>query len=183
MNETEKYMTSLSGDRRISKAHGRIVFRGLIDSLEAELIEAQVLASERGEKDICEKLGEVLDYLRSIMAAEVKEAELKPPFLFGLEAKEIHWRSHHTGGFVLPSYTQGPVAVRINTLRAKVREVELLAVRVFGQEDPKPRDDIILALNRLSSALWWLFCSFISGSGEKADTGKTDHVIIGPGDR
>ena len=174
MNEKDKYMTSLSGDRKISKAHGRIVFRGLIDSLEAELIEAQVLAFERDEKEICEKLGEVLDYLRNIMAAEVKETELKPPFLFGLDAKEIHWRSHHTGGFVLPSYTHGPVAARINTLRAKVREVELLAVRVFG-EDPKPRDDIILALNRLSSALWWLFCSYINGSGEKPYNDKADY--------
>ena len=160
MNETEKYLTNLFGDQKVSKADGRIAFRGLIDSLEAEFIEAQVMASERGEKDICEKLGEILNYLRILMGSEVKETQLEPPFLFGLEANEIHRQSHNTCPFVLPDYTQGPVAARINKLRAKVREAELLAVRVFGQA-PKPRDDIILALNRLSSALWWLFCSYI----------------------
>ena len=159
MNDTEKHMTNLYGENKISKADGRIAFRGIIDSLEAELVEAQVLASECGDKDTCEKLGEVLDYVRKIMAAEVKDTPLELPFLFGLEANEIHRQTHKTCPFVLPSYTQGPVAARINKLRAKVREAELLAVRVFGHANT--RDDIILALNRLSSALWWLFCNYI----------------------
>jgi len=49
------------------------------------------------------------------------------------------------------------VAARLNTLRAKTREVELFAVKVFGAGQAE-REDIILALNRLSSALWWLTC-------------------------
>ena len=154
-------MTSLSGNLKISKTHGRIAFRGLIDSLEADVIEAQILASEREEEGLCSNFGEVLNFLREIMVSEVKETPLKPLFLFGMNADEIHWRSHHTGSFILPDYRQGALAARINTLRTKVREVELLAIKVMGEErsDGPPRDDIILALNRLSSALWWLFCS------------------------
>ena len=146
-----RYMTSLSGNQKISKTHGRIAFRGLVDSLEAYVIEAQVLASERGEDGLCSNFGEVLNFLRDLMAAEVKEAPLKPLFLFGMNADEIHWRSHHTGVFILPDYRQGAIAARINTLRTKVREAELLAVKVMGEErtDGPPRDDIILALNRL----------------------------------
>ena len=178
-----EHMTSLSGKRLVSKTHGRIAFRGLIDTLEAEVIEAQVLASRlsgSGEPDsaepdsvessgsaMCGKLGEVLDYLRAIMSAEVKETPLPPPFLFGMDAEEIHRQSHDTEGIFtavpLPAYTQGPFAARLNTLRAKVREAELLAVRVFGPGENPQRDDIILALNRLSSALWWLFCKYVSG--------------------
>ena len=167
-------MTSLSGNRIVSKTHGRIGFRGAIDTLEAEVIEAQVLASERGEGEYCENLGEILDLLRAIMAAEVKETPLPPPVLFGMDAEEIHRLSHQTGAKLppLPSYTQGPLAARLNTLRARVREAELLAVRVFGPHegphgtDPEeagelPREDIILALNRLSSALWLLFCRYM----------------------
>jgi len=177
-NKKAEHMTSLSGDRLVSKTHGRIVFRGVIDTLQAELIEAQILASgltkgaDSTESDgsvvcgsaICGYLGEILDYLRSVMVAEVKETPLPPPFLFGMDAEEIHRRSHNTGARVLqfPSYTQGPLAARINTLRAKVREAELLSVRVFGPGE-NPRDDIILAMNRLSSALWWLFCEYASG--------------------
>ena len=165
-----EHMTSLSGNRMVSKTHGRIVFRGLIDTLEAEVIEAQVLASERGSGELCANLGEVLDYLREIMAAEVKEIPLPPPCLFGMDAEEIHRQSHSMEGFrpspknlhqeevYLPHYTHGALAARINTLRAKVREVELCAVRVFCPEEGPERGDIILALNRLSSALWWLFC-------------------------
>ena len=176
-------MTSLSGNRRVSKTHGRIAFRGVIDTLEAEVIEAQVLAfqtkdgASSGGLELCGSLGEILEYLRAVMSAEVKETPLPPPFLFGMDAEEIRRQSHDTEAIFglaqpLPAYTQGPLAARLNTLRAKVREAELLAVRVFGAaadaseaEEPHqtPREDIILALNRLSSALWWLFCKYLSG--------------------
>ena len=162
-------MTSLSGDRMVSKTHGRIAFRGLIDRLEAEVIEAQVLASQHREEKFCayftDSLGEILEYLRVLMAAEVKETPLPPPFLFGMDADELHRRSRDTEGtfgtIPLPAYTQGPLAVRLNTLRTKVREAELLAVKVFGPAENIQREDIILALNRLSSALWWLFCKSV----------------------
>jgi ethanolamine utilization cobalamin adenosyltransferase len=57
----------------------------------------------------------------------------------------------------------GPLAARLNLLRTKVREAELLAVRVFGPGEDE-REDLILAMNRLSSALYWLFCKEISGN-------------------
>ena len=155
-----EYMTSLYGNTLVPKTHGRIVFRGLIDTLQAEVIEAQVLTSGLGEMEFCAKLGEILDILRALMAAEVKETPLPPPFLFGMEAEEIHRQSHEVflrdaeGKPVLPDYTHGPLLVRLNALRAKTREVELCSAKVFGEE----REDIILALNRLSSALWLLTC-------------------------
>lgn len=161
-----EYMTSLSGALLVPKTHGRIAFRGVIDTLETELIEAQVLASALGEGEICGNLGEVLDFLRKLMAAEVRETPLPPPFLFGMDAGEIHRKIETTKweDFPVPDFTQGPLAARINTLRAKVREAELLSVRVFGPRDDGAREqgvtergDIILALNRLSSAFWWLF--------------------------
>ncbi|MCL2601847.1 MAG: hypothetical protein FWD91_03440 [Treponema sp.] len=161
-----EYMTSLWGSSMVSKTHGRIAFRGCIDTLEAEVIEAQVLSNECGDTATCEKLGEILEYLRALMSAEVRNAPLPQLLLFGMNAEEIHRKSHNNpagGVFRLPSYTYGPVAARLNTLRAKVRETELVAVRVFGpgnDADAPEREDIILALNRLSSALWLLFCDY-----------------------
>ena len=178
----DEYMTCLSGDRLVSKTQGRIVFRGLIDTLEAEVIEAQVLAAELGKNqealgslaprslNFCSCLGEILDYLRLVLASEVKEKPLAPPFLFGMGPEEIHRRSHEAkvtgadGKAVPPSYFHGALAARLNTLRARVREAEIVAVKVFGPRDDsnkteaENRGDIILALNRLSSAFWWLFC-------------------------
>ena len=175
MDKKPEHMTSLRGKQLVSKTHGRIAFRGVIDILEAEVIEAQVLALSEGAGEICAYLGEVLDFLRSLMAAEVKETPVSPPFLFGMNAGEIHDRIEEMDwkAMSVPSFTHGPVPARINTIRAKVREAELLSVKVFGPLDSgkaeqfyQERQDIILALNRLSGALWWLFTQAAIGRRE-----------------
>jgi ethanolamine utilization cobalamin adenosyltransferase len=162
-----EYMTSLSGNRLVPKTNGRIAFRGAVDSLEAEIIEAQILAEELGETWYRESLAGLLSCLRDMLAAEVKETPLAPPCLFGLSADELHRQSHDVKGTFgfdhpLPDYTMGPLAARLNLLRTRVREAELLAVRVFGPGEYE-REDLILAMNRLSSALYWLFCKKVSG--------------------
>jgi ethanolamine utilization cobalamin adenosyltransferase len=168
------YMTCLTGSRLVPKSHGRIRFRGIVDSLEADVIEAQALAAGLGEGWYVEGLGEVLDCLRNILAAEVQETPLAELRLFGLSAEELHRQSHHpreTFGIdhPVPEYTMGPLAIRLNTLRTRVREGELCAVRVFwkrGALKGRPgRPDIIHAMNRLSSALYWLFCRYLAAQG------------------
>jgi ethanolamine utilization cobalamin adenosyltransferase len=156
-------MTRLSGGRLVRKSHGRIAFRGMIDTLEAEVLEAQALAFGEGAPWYCASLGEVLEALRKILAAEVREEPLSPFGLFGLSLDEIRGQTHdpeRAFGFPhpVPGYSMGALAVRLNTLRARIREGELLAVRVLRR-----REDIITAMNRLSSALYWLFCRCISG--------------------
>ena len=174
-----EYMTHLAGNRLVPKHHGRIRFRGIIDSLEAEVIEAQTLAFSLGETWYCQRLGEVLACLRDILAAEVKETPLPELRLFGLSEEDLHRQSHDVRGAFgmdhpVPDYTMGPLAVRLNTLRTRVREGELLAVRTFWVRtaDGTPggrcgREDIVQALNRLSSAFYWLFCRCLSGQGWK----------------
>lgn len=166
-----EYMTHLLGDVLVPKTHGRIRFRGIIDSLEADVIEAQALASSLGEEWYTGRLGEALDCLRSVLAAEVKEIPLPEFTFFGLSEEELHSQSHNVRGTFgmehpVPDYTMGPLAVRLNTLRTRIREGELLAVRVFwedgAEENPRRREDIIRVMNRLSSALYWLFCRCIS---------------------
>jgi ethanolamine utilization cobalamin adenosyltransferase len=156
--------TFLTGTRLVSKKHKRIAFRGAIDTLEAETLEAQVLADGLGEIYYRNCLGEILICLRDIIAAEVKETPLKSFSLFGLDADEIHRQTHdvkaafNLPGHPLPDYTMGPLVARLNLLRARIRESELLAIRVFCGPFGK-RLDIITAINRLSSALWWLVCN------------------------
>jgi ethanolamine utilization cobalamin adenosyltransferase len=167
--------TSLSGNRMIDKTDGRIRFRGLIDSLEAETVEAQILADSLAERYYRDALGELLDCLRHILAAEVKESPFTMPYLFGFSAEELHRQTHDVAGAFglaghpLPDYRQGPLAARLNTLRARTREAELCALQVFAGETgaaPDPaiprREDLAMALNRLSSALYWLYCRALS---------------------
>jgi ethanolamine utilization cobalamin adenosyltransferase len=162
-----EHLTHLSGNRLIGKDSLRIRFRGFIDALEAEVLEAQALADSLGEGRYCKDLGEVLACLKALLAAEVREQPLAPPELFGLDAEELHRQSHDIKGTFgiahpAPDYRMGPLALRLNTLRTRVREGELLAVRLFAPGKDTEREDIILALNRLSSALYWLFCRLVS---------------------
>jgi ethanolamine utilization cobalamin adenosyltransferase len=164
-----EHLTHLWGNRLIGKDSLRIRFRGFIDALEAELLEAQALADSLGREQYCGDLGAVLAYVRSLLAAEVTERPLAPPELFGLDAEELHRQSHDIKGTFgiahpVPDYRMGPLALRLNTLRTRIREGELLAVRLFAPGKNPAREDIILALNRLSSALYWLFCRLVSES-------------------
>ncbi|AEF83474.1 ethanolamine utilization cobalamin adenosyltransferase [Leadbettera azotonutricia ZAS-9] len=169
LSKKPEHKTHLAGNRLVSKSHGRIAFRGMIDVLEAEVLEAQVLASGLGEEWYCTCLGEVLDYLRAIMIAEVKSEPFPSLKLFGLALDEIHQQSHDVKAAFglarhpLPDQSMGPLVARINYLRARVREGELLAVRIFGRLTGR-RQDLITAMNRLSSALWWLCCKKIAAT-------------------
>jgi ethanolamine utilization cobalamin adenosyltransferase len=175
--EKPEHMTHLRANLLVPKTHRRIAFRGAIDSLEADVLEAAALAAEQGEEEIKKGLGEILLCLRGVMSAEVNETPLEAPRLFGLSAGELREQTHDVKtAFGIPhpnpDYTMGPLAVRLNTLRTRVRSAELLAVRTFCPRSEYPRDDIILTLNRLSSAVYWLFCRHISqrntGNGRPA---------------
>ncbi|MDR0388910.1 MAG: hypothetical protein LBH73_02450 [Spirochaetaceae bacterium] len=164
-----EHFTHLSGKRLVSKESERIAFRGRIDSLEAEVLEAQALADSLGQAWYCDALGEVLSFLREVLAAEVSEKPLPPPELFGLDAEELHRQSHDVKesfglAHPVPDYRMGPLALRLNTLRTRIREGELLAVRAFAPGKDTERKDLILAMNRLSSALYWLFCRLVAGA-------------------
>ena len=56
----------------------------------------------------------------------------------------------------------GETAARLNCLRAQVREVELSAMHAFPHGE---RNDLIEGLNRLSSAVYILFCKTVSAKG------------------
>ena len=145
----------------VSKDHPRIMLRGALDSLEADILEAQILAVEKSEDYYVNALAEILEFVRSLMSAEVNEKPAAAGKLFGFSLDELHEQSHRvkeTFGFShqLPAHTMGALSIRLNTLRTRVRETELAAVRTPGA------DSIARALNRLSSAVYWLFCRSVT---------------------
>lgn len=166
-------MTHLRGNLLVPKTHPRILLRGRLDSLQAKILEVQLLARQQGLPALTAPLQEVLDYTRSILAAEVKDTPLGETPLFGLTSDQLRHLSHNiheeTGiRHPVPHYSMGPVAVALNALRAQVRETELAAAKAFADQ---PRQDIILALNRLSSGVYILFCRVLAGryAGGAAD--------------
>ena len=157
LEEKPEHMTHLNGDVLVRKDHPRILFRGKLDTLEAELLLCQL-----AEKDLVTPVGEVLALARQIIRCEVLNEPLKWEKLCGLTEDEQRKRSHFPQDYYgqphfMPSAADGAVIIRLNRARCAAREAELAAVTAFADRDGNPtRPDILRALNRMSSMLYIL---------------------------
>jgi propanediol utilization protein len=111
-----------------------------------------------------EKLEEVVVFCRRLMQAEVLEKEFDFPLMFGFDKEQIREVSHNPMKYFgvkhsFVSREHGMSVAKLHVLRAKSREVELAAVNAFIREDGScGREDIVSALNRLSSVMYILVC-------------------------
>ena len=168
-------MTHLRGNLLVPKTHPRIAFRGKLDSLIARFLEVQLLAKEKGDTAVVSDLEDLLGFLQAILAAEVKEQPLGDVVLLGMPSEAVRDVSHHVQRefgipHPIPSHKMGRLCVALNSLRAQVREGELAAAQAFSQEGTFTRPDLIEGLNRLSSAVYIIFCRQLSGWYEKGGT-------------
>lgn len=157
-------MTHIRGNLLVKKNHPRIVFRGTLEYLEAKIMETQVIAAKNNAVELVENLQELFNYVCSILAAEVKETPFEIGRLLGYDSKELRHVSHNPKEYFgiehpVPKYTMGEVAVWLNTLRTEARKAELQAVNTFQGK----RNDIVEALNRLSSAVYILLLKHLTG--------------------
>ena len=165
--EKPEELTHLQGNVLVPKTHPRIAFRGQIDALEAELLLAQEAAA--GHEALIGNLQEMLDFVRSLIRADVLDEPVKEVTLCGLTAQELREHSHFPQKYYgqphfMPSYTDGPAMLRLNRLRTVVRQAELACCHAFSDRDGRlERSDILLALNRLSSLCWILIIRLKAG--------------------
>ena len=158
LEEKPEHMTHLNSNLLVSKHHPRIAFRGAVDSLESELIFAQLAVPE----DVAKQLQEVLNLVRLVIRCDVLEEELKVQKLCGLTEGELRQRSHRPQEYYgiphfMPEYTDGEAIVRLNRARCAAREAELKAVAAFTDREGNPtRVDILRAMNRVSSMIYIL---------------------------
>lgn len=165
-----EHMTQLSGNRLVPKDHPRIIFRGKLDSLQAQVVTAQTLMEERGASPrLVEALEEVLTLLRRLLRAEVLE-EVPPQInLLGLTPQELREQSHDPKKYfgvepmVLPHRSMGLAYALLNGLRAAAREGEVAAVAAFGKDPTPAQEELLRAMNRLSSAFHILMCRVLAG--------------------
>lgn len=183
-----EHMTHLHGGNLVSKNHPIIAYRGQLDLLQTECVEAQVYFQAQGEYELVQKLEEITALLRELMVAEVKEQTYEFKGLLGLSPEEIREHSHHPQKYYgvahAPlNYGNGPIAAKLQRCRAKAREVELFAHRAFTNEhDQCSRPDIILVLNRLSSVFYILACEAQGQSKRLKKTGH-DPLVAQKGER
>ena len=151
IEEKPEHMTHLNGDTLVPKTHPRILFRGAVDTLEAELLLCCVDAA--GE--IRSQLEEALRYARNLLRYEVLEEPVKEERLGNMDLKELRTRSHRPQDFYgqphfMPEPEDGLLLLRVNRARCAARAAELSAAAAFDST----REDLIRAFNRLSSFLY-----------------------------
>lgn len=163
LEEKPEHMTHLNGDVLVAKDHPRIVLRGKLDTLEAELILCQL-----ADENLITPIGEILTLARQLIRCEVLEEPLKWDKLCGLTEEEQRRRSHFPQDFYgqphfMPSAADGDVIARLNRARCAAREAELAAVTAFRDREGNPtRPDILKALNRMSSMIYILMVQWKS---------------------
>ena len=173
LEEKPEHMTHLNGDTLVPKTHPRIRFRGKLDTLEAELLLCQQ-ECPRYEKEV----GEVLGFVRELLRREVMEEPIGDEPLLGMTESEIRRRSHFPQDYYgqphfMPSVKDGPVILRLNRCRCAAREAELSAAEAFTDREGIPtREDLLRAMNRLSSVLYLLMIREKAG-GEPQSGRKT----------
>ena len=156
-DEKPEHLTHLNGDLLVPKNHPRILFRGKMDTLEAELILCQ-LAAER----LAAPVGEILALARRLIRCDVLNEPVPEGKLCGLTGDEQRRRSHFPQDYYgqphfMPGVEDGDVIARLNRARCAAREAELAGVTAFCDREGNPtRPDILRSLNRMSSMLYLL---------------------------
>ena len=174
MTKKPEHLTALYGEVLVCKGHPRILFRGKLDSLQAQVVLIQCDALILGVDDrLLMDLDEILAFLREMMRSEVLGLPFERDSILGLSFEQIREQSHNPAQFfgveamVLPDYRLGRVYALLNCLRTAVRETEVSAATAFGEREDVTRPDILRGLNRLSSVVYVLMCREISGKGKR----------------
>ena len=155
--EKPEHMTHLNREILVPKTHPRIAFRGAMDTLEAELILAQLAAPKSAGK-----LEEILSLARKIIRCDVLEEPLEVTVLCGLTEQEMRHRSHFPQEYYgiahfMPASSDGAAIAQLNRARCAAREAELKACDAFADREGRIiRMDILRAMNRMSSMLYLL---------------------------
>ena len=156
MTEKPEHMTHLHSNVLVPKSHPRIAFRGAVDTLEAELLLAQIVLC----KPYSEQTDQVLEFTRRLIRCDVLEEPVPEGKLCGLTEDQLRSRSHRPQDFYgqphfMPAAGDGEGLLRLNRARCAARAAELAAVNAFSDREGLPsRPDIIKAMNRLSSMIY-----------------------------
>jgi ethanolamine utilization cobalamin adenosyltransferase len=156
--EKPEHMTHLQGNVLVSKDHPRIIFRGMMD-----MLQAQILLCQARMPELRRELGEILELARQIVRCDVLEEPLKDQKLCGLTQEELRNHSHRPQDYYgqphfMPEWEDGLQILELNRLRCAVREAERAAVAAWkGSDGMLTREDIPRALNRMSSMVYiWM---------------------------
>jgi len=170
------HMTQIVALHFATKHVPRLRFRGQVDSLHGLCLLAQARARHFNLFELAEHLSTLAAYCREILSAEYNEREVASLELAGLDEAQLREYSQqperHLGiEHIVPGVEDHEILLWLNYLRCQAREVEIEALQAFTDVPcyPPRRPDLARALNRFSSAVYYLELLLRAG--------KLDHGI------
>ena len=154
-------MTQLNDEIFVVKTHPRIRLRGKFDSLHALVLMAECQAQTMGPDWLAEALAVLASYCRELTSAEYHQRVVAPLSLPGWDEKSIHKATHDPQSVLgVPHETldgSSPVLSHwLNLCRTSCRELEIEALTALPSQDDPFAVSLNHALNRLSSAFYFL---------------------------
>ena len=154
-------MTQLNDEVFVVKTHPRIRLRGKFDSLHALVLMAECQARSTGPDWLAESLAVLAAYCRELTSAEYHQRVVAPLSLPGWDEKSIHKATHDPDSVLgVPHETldgSSPVLSHwLNLCRTSSRELEIEALTALPSQDDPFAVSLNHALNRLSSAFYFL---------------------------
>jgi ethanolamine utilization cobalamin adenosyltransferase len=121
----------------VPKDHPVIALRGRLDSLEAQILVAQIAFAQLGLDQGVRELDEILAFVKAVMRAEVLVKPFPDDPLIGLDLDVLRDQSHHPRkvfgiGHFEVSAADGDAVVWLNWLRTQAREAELATYKAFA---------------------------------------------------
>jgi ethanolamine utilization cobalamin adenosyltransferase len=147
----------------------RLVFRGKLDTLHAHFLLAAAQARRFNLPELADYLSTLAAYCREIASAESNERPVAPLQLAGLTEAEIGEGSPRPDRAleiprIVPGLGDHEILLQLNLLHCQTRETELVVANVFARPESQPtRPDLIVAMNRLSSAVYYLILLLKAG--------------------
>jgi len=156
------HLTQLDAGHFAPKTHPRIKLRGQLDSLHALVMLAAAEARRYQLRGLAEGLDTLAAYCREIQSAEYHVRPVQPIALLSKTEAEIHeishWPDKHLGiAHIVPGAEDHPILHWLNVVRTQARATEVFALEISAAPD------LVHALNRLSSAVYYLELLFKAG--------------------
>ena len=168
--EKPVHMTVLYGDVLVAKDHPQILFRGKTESLQSQIILTQAVIAERGgSQKLLDDLNQILTVLRNILRSHVLNQPLVVNQIIGFTSAELQERVQNPMEFYpvedagVPDYVRGMEYAQLHQLYTQMREVETAAITALHEGNRYTRNDILEALNSLSSALRVMMFMHLAG--------------------
>ncbi len=158
-----EHLTQLDAEHFAPKTSPRIRFRGKMDTLHALVLLVGAQAREAKRTDLAGHLDTLAAYCREMMSAEYHERPVAPLTLAGVDEETLHEATHHPDAVlkvshILPGAGDPALLLWLNYLRCQARETEIAALDAFaaGPEYRVTQPSLLKAVNRLSSAVYYL---------------------------